>query len=134
MPSSLKLESAVLSSSKSSPHSPGKVPAHAPPPLPLPPPTRMPTRATTPEPQLTVLRPTQGFADDDDDDSSSISSVDSDTGSESYVVEAIVRRRVEKEGIKYFVKWEGYDESQNTWEPEEVRSLASAHEPGGAES
>ena len=37
---------------------------------------------------------------------------------EVYLVEAIRKHKVDKSGnIKYFVKWEGYPESQNTWEP-----------------
>jgi len=39
---------------------------------------------------------------------------------EEYVVEKIVDRRVMKGGkIEYFLKWKGYDDSQNTWEPKD---------------
>ena len=38
--------------------------------------------------------------------------------SEEYFVEEVVARRTTKGGgVEFFVKWVGYDESQNTWEP-----------------
>jgi len=42
----------------------------------------------------------------------------SDEGDE-YVVENIVNKRVVKGKVQYFVKWEGFPDSDNTWEPEE---------------
>ncbi|XP_063700339.1 heterochromatin protein 1-like [Culicoides brevitarsis] len=43
----------------------------------------------------------------------------SEDESEDYVVEKIVNRRVNKGKVEYLLKWKGYDESQNTWEPKE---------------
>ena len=34
-----------------------------------------------------------------------------------YVAERIVASRKRGRGVQYLVKWEGYDESENTWEP-----------------
>jgi len=42
----------------------------------------------------------------------------SDEGDE-YVVENIVNKRVVKGKVQYFVKWEGFPDADNTWEPEE---------------
>ncbi|ENN81597.1 chromobox protein homolog 3 isoform X2 [Dendroctonus ponderosae] len=39
---------------------------------------------------------------------------------EEYVVEKIIDSRVNEQGVKeYFLKWIGYDDKDNTWEPEE---------------
>lgn len=43
-------------------------------------------------------------------------SLDSD---ETYKVEAILKHRKRNGKVFYLIKWEGYDESQNTWEPED---------------
>lgn len=51
-------------------------------------------------------------------DASSVGSASEEE--EEYVVEKIVDRRVVKGGkVEYFLKWKGYDDSQNTWEPKE---------------
>jgi hypothetical protein len=46
----------------------------------------------------------------------------------SYVVESIVNHRPNSDGTgwEYEVKWEGWDEKDNTWEPEE--NMAKAKE------
>ena len=45
---------------------------------------------------------------------------DDDAGSEEYVVEKVKRKRMTQEGKEmYLIKWEGYSESENTWEPKE---------------
>uniref|UniRef100_A0A915ELP8 Chromo domain-containing protein n=1 Tax=Ditylenchus dipsaci TaxID=166011 RepID=A0A915ELP8_9BILA len=36
-----------------------------------------------------------------------------------YVVEKIMGKRTTKDGLEYEVKWQGYDEAENTWEPKE---------------
>ena len=38
---------------------------------------------------------------------------------EVYSVERIVKKRVIDGKVQYFLKWMGYPESENTWEPEE---------------
>ncbi|XP_050300285.1 chromobox protein homolog 1-like [Anthonomus grandis grandis] len=39
---------------------------------------------------------------------------------EEYVVEKIIDSRINEKGVKeYFLKWIGYDDKDNTWEPEE---------------
>lgn len=34
-----------------------------------------------------------------------------------FEVEQIIERRKKGRGWQYLVKWKGYDDSQNTWEP-----------------
>lgn len=41
-----------------------------------------------------------------------------DTGRPVYVVEWICQRRELNNSVYYLVKWDGYDEVFNTWEPE----------------
>lgn len=38
---------------------------------------------------------------------------------EEYVVEKIVQKRIVRGKTQYFLKWKGYPESENTWEPRE---------------
>uniref|UniRef100_A0A1L8DWF3 Putative heterochromatin protein 1 n=1 Tax=Nyssomyia neivai TaxID=330878 RepID=A0A1L8DWF3_9DIPT len=45
-------------------------------------------------------------------------SSDSDSdGDAEYQVESIRERRVKKGRVEYYIKWEGYPEEENTWEP-----------------
>lgn len=43
-----------------------------------------------------------------------------EVATEQYVVEKIIDCRINSQGVKeYFLKWIGYDDKDNTWEPEE---------------
>ncbi|KAJ9624357.1 hypothetical protein H2204_010810 [Knufia peltigerae] len=53
------------------------------------------------------------------DDGSEASDDDDEEGEEEYVVEAIQSHRTRKGVIEYHIKWVGYDEAENTWEPKE---------------
>lgn len=49
--------------------------------------------------------------DDNDDDDGE--------GGEEYIVESITDHKMTKKGPIYFIKWQGWPEDDNTWEPEE---------------
>lgn len=55
--------------------------------------------------------------DEDDDDDEE----EKEDGGE-YFVQKILGSKIEKGVILYRIKWEGYGSSENTWEPEEVRT------------
>lgn len=49
-----------------------------------------------------------------------VSDSDDEESTKEYVVEKILKKRETAAGVtQYFIKWVGYDSSENTWEPEE---------------
>jgi len=47
-----------------------------------------------------------------------VDSTNSSFDSDIFIVESILKKKTSKNKIFYLVKWEGYDVSESTWEPE----------------
>lgn len=54
----------------------------------------------------------------DDDSASSVKSK-TDLEEEEYVVEKVVGKRIKDGSVQYRLKWKGYSDAENTWEPED---------------
>eukprot|EP00308_Calcidiscus_leptoporus_P007580 CAMPEP_0119391730 /NCGR_PEP_ID=MMETSP1334-20130426/118278_1 /TAXON_ID=127549 /ORGANISM="Calcidiscus leptoporus, Strain RCC1130" /LENGTH=79 /DNA_ID=CAMNT_0007414455 /DNA_START=32 /DNA_END=268 /DNA_ORIENTATION=- len=55
----------------------------------------------------------------DVDDEESEGGGESEEKEDVYVVEKLLQSRHTASGVEYLVKWEGYENDESTWEPEE---------------
>lgn len=56
---------------------------------------------------------------DTESEKDSVKSNSEDLQEEEYVVERIIDKRTVKGKIEYYLKWKGYNDNENTWEPKE---------------
>ncbi|EDV35063.1 uncharacterized protein Dana_GF22550 [Drosophila ananassae] len=57
-------------------------------------------------------------SDDVEEDDSAVDDSDAESGGEEYEVEAIIGHKTVRGVSHFLVRWKGYDESEDTWEPE----------------
>ncbi len=50
-----------------------------------------------------------------------------DEGSERFEIERIVDKRYRNDRLEYLIKWRGYPDSQNTWEPCKYSKMISEY-------
>ncbi|MCJ1328697.1 hypothetical protein MMC10_005374 [Thelotrema lepadinum] len=65
-----------------------------------------------PKKQETPPKEENGADEDEEDDEDEVEET-------TYVVEKVLGHDIDRNVVKYEVKWQGYDETENTWEPEE---------------
>ncbi|XP_033116877.1 chromobox protein homolog 1-like isoform X2 [Anneissia japonica] len=52
-------------------------------------------------------------------DEPKVAADEGDDGEEEYQVERVIEKRINKGKTEYYLRWKGYSDSDNTWEPEE---------------